>query len=241
MPDLKKLGHTQTMTHSTRNSYKDKAMSAGKYRQALECALEATKGLNRELAMREERELELLESIRSLIKPAIYLSGTLRGCAGDFGVGSTYPDTSVDQQLHECRPALIVNRAAVLLNLASKRLDELHLEAGEAENISTDLLEQLSGLERNAKDSIDRRRRLLITGHVLTENDVVELGKRSNEYSYDKAQVSATEIYDVNDIESSDESSGDESDRAGDAQPTKRSSAATIIEKFEKKHVRKFQ
>lgn len=196
------------MTHSTRNSYKDKAMAAGKYKQALEHSLTAIRGLNNELALRAERERELLDCITALVPIAKNLSGNLRGCAGDFGVGVTIPNDSVDHQLAECRPAVIIQRAAVLMNLANMRLEVLHTEATDAEVISEELLDELAQLEINAKGSIDRRRRLLITGDNLTETDVRELDRRSNEYVYDKSNVDLKEIYTIeseDDIETSED------------------------------------
>jgi len=195
------------MVHSSRNSYKDKAAMTARYRQALETALAAVSGLEEELRLREERELELLHAVDSLTMTTRSLSASLYGTVGDFGVGSLI-DRRVDEQLFDCRPAVVVLRASAVMNQACHRLRELHTEHEIAEDTGVALLEQLERLSVTAAASVQRRQKLLITGVGHTEEDEKQMASLPTDYDYDKAGVTLDEAFDVVGEDASDDSDG---------------------------------
>jgi hypothetical protein len=189
------------MPHTTRHSYKDKAMAAGTYRNALTKALAAIDGLTIELRQRDERETELVEVSATLAKSCLRLSGTLRHGVGDFGVDDYTPDTQVDIDLKYSRPAMIMLRCNFLMEMSVQRLEKLHLESELGEEAGKDVLDSLQHLEEVARISQARRRALLITGISTTKDDMKHLDETEHEYSYDKAGLSLADLYEVSSME----------------------------------------
>jgi hypothetical protein len=211
-------GQIDTMTHSSRQGYKEKANHMATYRQALAVANTAICGLEAELSAREEREQELLEVIGSLCRATKLVSGTLAGTVGDFGRGES-PDRAVDENLHLCRPALIAARATAILLHANRRLGELHLEHEDAEAEGEALLANLALLAAASEASRLRRQKLLITGLDHGPEDDRQLADADNEYTYDKGGPTLDEIYGLptsHHLTGSMSQDGNSSDESGD-------------------------
>jgi hypothetical protein len=199
------------MPHTSRQSYKDKAEAASRQAKALETALTVVEALSQELREREERENELLDVVARLGKSVRTLSGTLYGTVGDFGLGTLF-DRSVDERLTECRPALVIARASVIMMAATERLEQLHLEHEDTEATSEALISQIATLSQAVSESCDRRRRLLIAGCGMTTEDRAQILGLDDEYTFDAAGPTLTEVYDIDKRDNDDLDGGHDSD-----------------------------
>jgi len=223
------------MVHSSRNSYRDKASMTATYKRALETALTAVTSLEQELRLREEREIELLVAVDSLIGTTKALSGNLYGTVGDFGVGALI-DRRMDETLSQCRPAIVILRASAVMNQASLRLQEVHTEHDDAEEVGAELLKQLELLSVTAAASVERRQKLLITGVGHNQVDEKKMHELDSDYVYDKAGVTLDEAFDAVDVEGGDSSDGGNSVATGAGPEVK---IRAKIKKAKKRHSRR--
>jgi hypothetical protein len=188
------------MPHTTRKTYKDKAGNMLTQTQVLKKALDTIENLKLELSGRREREEELYNAIIGLSPPLQQLSGNLRGCAGDFGVGVDYPDTQIDTEAYFSRPAVFLNRVCMVMNMASQRLNEIHLEHEESAAVAGLLDDEISATAHAAMDSIQMRTKLLVLGGSYSAERDTYVQNAANPYLANDRDLDLEEIYETKGI-----------------------------------------
>jgi hypothetical protein len=199
------------MPHSTRKTYKDKADMVVTQTQALKKALGTIESLRAELNGRLDREEELFHSILGIGPSLQQLSNNLRGCAGDFGVGLDYPDTQVDKEAFNCRPAIFLNRVSMVMNMASQRLNEIHLEHEESAAVADLINEEIDETAAVANVSVAMRNKLLVLGGSYTDERDGYVRRSMNPYLANDLDLQFEDVYETAGIVLSD---GEESEIA---------------------------
>jgi len=212
-------------------------MAVSKIKSALISAEQQITGLTHELAMREEREAELVAVIAELHKPMKVLSNNLYNFVGDLEVETVTPDPGIEERLGGMRQAQVIMRARLLIAMAARRLEEHHLEAEELKLASADVVRAVNANRVALEESQFRRNVLLIHGIAVTPQEMRQIAEMENVYQYNGCDLSLDEINEVQDIELDDHDVGEE-DKGYDntAMGKMRGKAGNIRAKLTKKH-----